>query len=251
MSMLEARDISMVFPDNGYEALSRVSIRVEEGESVGIVGESGSGKSTLASIMGGLLRPTGGRVLYMGRDIAELRGQERKDFRTSVQYIFQDPKQAMNPFYSLMRVLEEPLCINRKDLGRQERRRLIEDMVRRLGLETDLLSRHPDEISGGQAQRIVIARALLLEPRIIIADECVSALDLSVQAQIINILRRIRKDTGAAFLFISHDIELVRYFCDRIHVMLHGRIVETLDADRLREDAQSGYTRLLLGDTYE
>lgn len=249
MSILEARGISKVFADNGYEALKDVSLTLEEGQSLGIVGESGSGKSTLALVLGGLLDPTEGSVLYRGRDIRSFTRSERKTFRTSVQYIFQDPKAAMNPFFTLRRVLEEPLRINRKDLSAEQRTRLIEDHVTRLGLDCDILSRHPDEVSGGQAQRIVIARALLLEPEIIVADECVSALDTSVQAQIINILRRVRTKTGASFIFISHDIDLVRYFCDRVHVMLHGRMVETLDADRLDQDAKSDYTKLLLGDS--
>lgn len=250
MSLLEAVRVGRVFPIDGpqkrFEALKDVSIHLEAGESVGVLGESGSGKSTLAAIFGGLDRPTSGQVLYKGRDIATLKGGDWKCFRQSVQYIFQDPKAAMNPYFTLRQVLMEPLKVNRKELSKAQMVELVEDMTARVGLPTSILSRHPDEVSGGQAQRVITARALLLEPEVIIADECVSALDLSIQAQIINLLRRIRSATGASFLFISHDADLVRYFCDRSYVMLHGRIVEELGQD-LSASAKSEYTRMLLG----
>lgn len=251
MNLLECENVTRIFQPGGFAALKDVSVRLEAGETVGIVGESGSGKSTLANIIGGLDEPTSGSVSYRGRQLSSLSREERKAFRRDVQYIFQDPRASMNPFFSLYRVLDEPLSINRRDLGRQERRSLIERTVTKLGLEKDILTRTAKEVSGGQAQRIAIARCLLLQPGIIIADECVSSLDLSVQAQIINTLRAIRHELGTSFIFISHDIELVRYFCDRIYVMLHGRIVETLDSDKLFTQAQSDYTRLLIGDSYD
>ena len=241
MKIIEGVRISKIFPETGYEALHDISLYLDKGESVGIVGESGSGKSTLSWILGDLMEPTSGSVFFYGKDIRGMTGDEKKAFRTAVQYIFQDPKGAMNPFFSLRNVLEEPLKINRKDLSADERREMVESMTRSVGLDVDILSKHRDEISGGQAQRIVIARSLLLNPDVIIADECVSALDLSVQAQIINLLRRIREKRNTSFIFISHDIDLVRYFCDRVYVMLHGRIVEVLDAERIEEEAKSDY----------
>ncbi len=244
MSLLSAISITKTF-NSSFEALKNVSLRLEEGESVGIVGESGSGKSTLAQIVGGLMKPDSGTVLYNDRDISTLSHAEKLDYRHGVQFIFQDPKASMNPYFSLYRVLEEPLLVNYK-LSKAERRKRIEELVAKLSLDVDILFRHPGEISGGQAQRIAIARCLLLESRVIIADECVSSLDLSVQAQIMNLLRKIRAERKTSFLFISHDIELVCYFCSRIYVMLHGRIVEEIESQRAQE-AKSEYTRLLLG----
>ena len=249
MSLLELERVSYSYPDNGYEALSDISVRLEEGESVGIVGESGSGKSTLAEIIGGLVRPTKGRALYEGRDIAALRGGDWRRFRHSVQYIFQDPKASINPYFSLRHALTEPMRIAHPGMARAEREERIVAMLHRLGLDEDILAHRVGSVSGGQAQRIVIARALLMESRVIVADECVSALDLSIAAQIMNILSHIRRELGTGFLFISHDMALVRWFCSRIYVMLHGRIVECVDSDALPEGARSDYTRLLLEDS--
>ncbi len=250
MSVLSCHDVSKVFADNGFEALRSISIKIDKGESVGIVGESGSGKSTLGSIIGGLDSPTSGTVFYHDADISLLKGCARKAFRRSVQYIFQDPKGAMNPYFTLRRVLIEPLKINFPEKSSKVMEKMALEMIENVGLPSSMLDLHPYEVSGGEAQRIAIARALLLNPEIIIADECVSALDLSIQAEVINLLRHVRKSTGASFLFISHDLDLVRYFCDRVYVMLHGRIVECLDCSRMEEDAKSEYTRILLRDAY-
>ncbi len=250
MSVLSCADVSKVFQDNGYEALNRVSVEIGEGEAVGIVGESGSGKSTVGNIIGGLEKPTGGTVFYHGTDISGLKGEALRSFRRSVQYIFQDPKGAMNPYFTLRRVLMEPLQINFPGIGKREMERRAAEIAMMVNLPPSILDAHPWEVSGGEAQRIAIARAILLEPEVIIADECVSALDLSIQAEVMNLLRRIRKDTSASFLFISHDLSLVRYFCDRVYVMRYGRIVECLDCSRMEEEAQSEYTKILLEDAY-
>lgn len=250
MSVLSCSDLSKVFRDNGFEALRGISMKIDEGESVGIVGESGCGKSTLGSIIGGLEKPTSGTVFYHGADISSLKGNDFRRFRRSVQYIFQDPKGAMNPYFTLRRVLVEPLLINFPGIGKRKMDAMAEEMAGKVGLPPEILDAHPSEVSGGEAQRIAIARALLLEPEVIIADECVSALDLSIQAEVVNLLRHVRAETGASFLFISHDLDLVRYFCDRVYVMLHGRIVECLDCMRMEEEARSGYTKMLLGDAY-
>ena len=250
MSVLSCINVSKTFSDNGFEALRNISVSIGEGESVGIVGESGSGKSTLGSIIGGLEAPTSGTVFYHGDDISLLRRSEARSFRRSVQYIFQDPKGAMNPYFTLRRVLVEPLRINFPELGKEEMERRAAEMAGKVGLSPAMLDMHPYEVSGGEAQRVAIARALLLKPEVIIADECVSALDPSIQAEVVNLLRHIREATGASFLFISHDLDLVRYFCSRVYVMLHGRIVECLDCSRMEEDARSEYTKMLLKDAY-
>ena len=238
MSVLSCVNVSKIFHDNDFEALRNISISIEEGESVGIVGESGCGKSTLGSIIGGLDEPTEGTVLYHDKDVSHLRGRDFRQFRKSVQYIFQqDPKGAMNPFFTLRHVLVEPLRINFPKAGKAELVRRAEEMAGKVGLPAGILDAHPYEVSGGEAQRIAIARALLLEPEVIIADECVSALDLSIQAEVVNLLRHARNETCA-------------YFCDRVYVMLHGRIVECLDCRHMEEDAASEYTRMLLEDAY-
>ena len=250
MSVLSCVNVTKIFHDEDFEALRNISMNIEEGESVGIVGESGCGKSTLGSIIGGLEEPTEGTVLYHDKDVSHLRGRDFRQFRKSVQYIFQDPKGAMNPYFTLRRVLIEPLIINFPEAGKAELVEWAEEMVGKVGLPAGILDAHPYEVSGGEAQRIAVARALLLEPEVIIADECVSALDLSIQAEVVNLLRHARNETCASFLFISHDLDLVRYFCDRVYVMLHGRIVECLDCGHMEEDAASEYTRMLLEDAY-
>lgn len=250
MSVLSCVNVSKVFRDNGFEVLRNVSVEIGKGEAVGIVGESGSGKSTFGNIIGGLDKPTGGAVLYHGDDISALKGERLRSFRRSVQYIFQDPKGAMNPYFTLRRVLMEPLQINFPKAGKGELEERIAQMVSMVNLPQAILDAHPWDVSGGEAQRIAIARAILLEPEVIIADECVSALDLSIQAEVMNLLRRIRKETCASFLFISHDLGLVRYFCDRVYIMRYGRIVECLDCSRMEEETQSEYTKMLLEDAY-
>ena len=250
MSVLSCVNVSKIFHDEDFEALRNISMNIEEGESVGIVGESGCGKSTLGSIIGGLDEPTEGTVLYHDKDVSHLRGRDFRQFRKSVQYIFQDPKGAMNPYFTLRRVLLEPLRINFPKDGRKELEMRIAEMVKMVNLPLSILDSYPWEVSGGEAQRIAIARAILLKPEVIIADECVSALDLSIQAEVVNLLRRIRKETCTSFLFISHDLSLVRYFCDRVYVMRYGRIVECLNCSRMEDEAQSEYTKILLEDAY-
>ena len=209
MSVLSCVNVSKVFQDNGFEALRNISISIEEDEAVGIVGESGSGKSTLGSIIGGLDKPTDGTVFYHGTDISSFKGRAFRQFRRSVQYIFQDPKGAMNPYFTLRRVLIEPLRINFPGIGKAELENRVEEMTGKVGLPVSILDAHPYEVSGGEAQRIAIARTLLLEPEVIIADECVSSLDLSIQAEVINLLRHVRTETGASFLFFSYRMTLI------------------------------------------
>lgn len=234
MSILSCEHVAMKFrtrgDENTFSALKDVSFRLEKGESAGIVGPSGSGKSTLAEILGGLEKPSSGEVFFRGRSLSSMKGDELKDFHRNVQYIFQDPKASMNPFFTIAKVLREPVRINFPSLSDEVINEMIESLLERLSLPSWILKRRPYELSGGQAQRIVIARALLLESEVIIADEPTSSLDISVQAQIINLMRHIRRDRGTSFIFISHDLDLVRYFSDRVYRMEDGVLREE-DAD--------------------
>lgn len=248
MKLLECRDITKSFKTgrSRFGALRGVSFSLEKGECLGVVGESGSGKSTLAEIAGGLMRPDSGSVLWNGRDISSLSRQDFLSYRKSVQYVFQDPAQSFQPRFPLRWSLLEPLKVHRKDLSKAEMEDAVDSMALRLGLAPELLEKRPGEVSGGQAQRAAIARALLLEPSLIIADECVSALDLPVQSQIMQLLGEVRDDSSCAFLFISHDMETVRSFSSRVLVTWKGEIVEELASSGM-EKAEHPYTRLLLG----
>lgn len=234
MSILSCEHVAMKFrtrgDENTFSALKDVSFRLEKGESAGIVGPSGSGKSTLAEILGGLEKPSSGEVFFRGRSLSSMKEDELKDFHRNVQYIFQDPRASMNPFFTIAKVLREPVRINFPSLSDEVINERIESLLERLSLPSWILKRRPYELSGGQAQRIVIARALLLESEVIIADEPTSSLDISVQAQIINLMRHIRRDRGTSFIFISHDLDLVRYFSDRGYRMEDGVLREE-DAD--------------------
>ena len=249
--MLQISELKFNYKQNdGKEirALRGIDFSLTNGESAALVGESGCGKTTLCNIVNLMLKDYDGSVLFDGKELKNI--DKTKDYYSKVQYIFQDPKGAMNPYFTLRRVLIEPLRINFPKAGKAELVRRAEEMAGKVGLPAGILDAHPYEVSGGEAQRIAIARALLLEPEVIIADECVSALDLSIQAEVVNLLRHARNETCASFLFISHDLDLVRYFCDRVYVMLHGRIVECLDCRHMEEDAASEYTRMLLEDAY-
>ena len=249
--MLQISELKFNYKQNdGKEirALRGIDFSLTNGESAALVGESGCGKTTLCNIVNLMLKDYDGSVLFDGKELKNI--DKTKDYYSKVQYIFQDPKGAMNPYFTLRRVLLEPLRINFPKDGRKELEMRIAEMVKMVNLPLSILDSHPWEVSGGEAQRIAIARAILLKPEVIIADECVSALDLSIQAEVMNLLRRIRKETCTSFLFISHDLSLVRYFCDRVYVMRYGRIVECLNCSRMEEEAQSEYTKILLEDAY-
>lgn len=255
MMILEARRIIKDFPlkkkrlfekKEYFRALRDVSLFLEEGRTLGIVGESGSGKSTLGEIMGALQCPTSGIVLYEGRDIRAFNQEERKDFRKNVQFIFQNPKDSMNPFFTIRRVLFEPMMIM---LGLKDRR-IMEDraseMLEKVGLSPDILDKYPSELSGGQCQRIAIARALLLEPKVIISDEATASLDVSVEAQILNLLRDLQKELGTSYLFISHDIGVIRYMSDEVAVLLDGRVIEIGESKDVLMNPKMEYTKRLI-----
>jgi oligopeptide transport system ATP-binding protein len=226
-------------------AVDDVSFSVERNEVLGLVGESGCGKSTVARCVLRLLAPTGGRALFEGRDVFSVRGDTLKAMRRDMQVIFQDPLSSLNPRMSVGSILAEPLMVHGWRSG-PERERKVRSLLDTVGIQQSAINRFPHEFSGGQCQRIGIARALALDPKLIIADEPVSALDVSVQAQIINLLLDLKNERGLSYLFIAHDLSVVRHISDRIAVMYLGKIVETGSADDVCHRPVHPYTRALL-----
>ena len=212
-------------PKRGVHAVQDVSIEVRRGETLGVVGESGCGKSTLARMIVGLDRPTAGRIIFEGRDLVAEAGRDLRRLSREVQYVFQDPVASLNPRKTVRTILEAPL-IHLLELGREERTARLAELMDAVNLAPEFLDRYPHEFSGGQAQRIGIARALAADPKLIVLDEPVSALDVSVQAQVLNILDGLKQRFGLTYVFISHDLSVVESVSDRVAVMYFGRIVE-------------------------
>lgn len=233
-------------PIKKYEALKGIDIGVCCGQTIGIVGESGSGKSTTGEILGDLQKPTSGRVFYLGEDVSQMTEEEYKKYRGDVQFIFQDPKGSMNPKFTVDQVLKEPLLTLGILHEGSEMDHLIKNYLEKVGLEEDVLTQNPSRLSGGQCQRIAIARALIVKPKIVICDEPVSALDVSVQAQILNLLKDLQKELKIAYIFISHDIGVVNYMADRIVVMHLGKIIETGSAAEIFNNPKEDYTKKLI-----
>ncbi|MFT4182419.1 MAG: ATP-binding cassette domain-containing protein [Rhizobium sp.] len=226
-------------------AVDDVSLEIGEGETVALVGESGCGKSTLGKSLLRLVNPSSGRVTFKGRDVSAMSAGELRSIRRNIQMIFQDPFASLNPRQTIRSILTEPLAVH--GVGDRRRREAIaEAMVEHVGLPPDALDRYPHEFSGGQRQRIGIARALILQPELVICDEPVSALDLSIQAQILNLLVEMKTELSLSYLFISHDLSVVRYFADRVLVMYLGRIVESASTTALWTGAKHPYTQALL-----
>jgi ABC-type microcin C transport system duplicated ATPase subunit YejF len=228
------------------KAVDGIDFEVMPGETFGIVGESGSGKTTTARLVARLLAPSAGEVSFRGRDVAALRGRELKALRRDLQMIFQDPYSSLNPRKTAGSIVAEPLAVHRVEPDRARRRRAAERLLETVGLNAGDCDRYPHEFSGGQRQRIGIARALALEPKLIVADEPVSALDVSIQAQVLELLRSLRERLGLTLVFISHDLAVVRHMCDRIAVMHEGRIVELAANEDLYRAPRDHYTRELL-----
>ncbi len=247
MSLLSVDGLRTRYVTQGrvINAVDGVSLDVDPGETVGLVGESGCGKSTLGKTILRLLDPVEGSIRFRGHDIADLSQHALLPFRRRMQMVFQDPFGSLNPRQTVATLLATPLKVHRRG-NRTERRRRVLDIVAHVGLPAEALERYPHEFSGGQRQRIGIARALVLEPEVIICDEPVSALDLSIQAQILNLLVDLKRSLGLSYLFISHDLSVVRYFADRVLVMYLGRIVESAGYAELWREPRHPYTRALL-----
>jgi ABC-type glutathione transport system ATPase component len=238
-----------------------VSLSIEPGETLGLVGESGSGKTTLARMILGLVKPTRGAILVDGIDIARASAVELRRLRRQMQPVFQDPYAALNPRMNVLQIVTEPLLIHKTEIGAasgpapRNRRAALRtkaiELLNEVGLDESALSRHPHEFSGGQRQRINIARALALRPRLLILDEPISALDVSVGAQIVNLLRSLQREHALTYLFISHSMPLVRYLSTCIAVMEHGKLVEIGEAEALCAAPREAYTRQLIAATPE
>ncbi len=252
--LLDVHELHKSFPlQGGYFASSQekclavqdVSLSLYEGETLGIVGESGCGKTTLARMLAHIEKPTAGEIRYRGQNIFNFDKKQLKAYRRKAQFIFQDPYASLNPRLTAGEIIAEPFTIHRRDLP-QDIDSNLESIMKMVGLSRDQERRYPHEFSGGQRQRIGIARAIALRPEIIIADEPVSALDVSVQAQILNLLKDLQDEFNLTYIFISHDMGVIRFISDRIAVMYRGRIVEIASNQELFENPQHPYTRTLL-----
>ncbi|WP_030176333.1 ABC transporter ATP-binding protein [Streptomyces sp. NRRL S-813] len=227
-------------------AVDGVDFTLARGETLGIVGESGCGKSTVARLLCNLERPTAGEIRYRGEDITKLSGRALKAVRRNIQMVFQDPYTSLNPRMTVGDIIGEPYEIHPEVAPKGDRRRKVQELLDVVGLNPEYINRYPHQFSGGQRQRIGIARGLALRPEIIVADEPVSALDVSVQAQVINLLERLQRDFDLSYVFIAHDLSIVRHISDRVGVMYLGRIVETGTEEQIYDHATHPYTQALL-----
>jgi oligopeptide/dipeptide ABC transporter ATP-binding protein len=254
MAFLEIRDLKKYFPVRAgllgqareqVKAIDGVSFDINEGETVGLVGESGCGKTTLGRCLVRLVEPTGGTITFEGCELSSLRGPAMREMRRRMQIIFQDPYAALNPRMRIGEIIGEGLSIHGLASGPERKARVVE-LLTRVGLRAEYYGRYPHEFSGGQRQRIGVARALAVNPKFIVADEAVSALDVSIQVQILNMLLDLQQDLGLTYLFISHDLRVVEHVSDRVAVMYLGKIVEIATAGKLYREGQHPYTRALL-----
>jgi len=254
--LLSVQDLSVHFRIGGglftrrepvlLKAVDRVSFELRPGETLGLVGESGCGKSTLGRAVLRLLDAATGRVVWLGQDLGRLPAAELRRRRREMQIVFQDPLAALNPRMTAGEIIAEPLRTFQPDLGADEVRAKVKDTMAKVGLLPQQINRYPHEFSGGQCQRIGIARAMVNEPKLIVCDEPVSALDVSIQAQIVNLLMDLQRDTGMALIFISHNLSVVRHISHRIMVLYLGRVVELADRDRLYRNPRHPYTQALI-----
>ena len=247
--LVEVKHLKQYFGSkkNVVKAIDDISFDIFEGETFGLVGESGSGKSTTGRALLRLYKPTDGEILFEGKDIANLKkGKELLEFRKEAQMIFQDPYASLDGRMKVRDIIAEGIDIHGLAKTAEERDAMVDELLETVGLNKEHANRYPHEFSGGQRQRIGIARALAVNPKFIVCDEAISALDVSIQAQIVNLLKRLQKEIGLTYLFIAHDLSMVKYISDRIAVMYRGRIVEMGSADCVYNNPQHPYTKSLL-----
>ncbi|MGY3708207.1 ABC transporter ATP-binding protein [Granulicatella adiacens] len=247
--LVEVKHLKQYFgtKKNVVKAIDDISFDIVEGETFGLVGESGSGKSTTGRALLRLYQPTDGEILFEGKDIATLtKGKELLEFRKEAQMIFQDPYASLDSRMKVRDIIAEGIDIHHLASTKEERNQMVDELLETVGLNREHANRYPHEFSGGQRQRIGIARALALNPKFIVCDEAISALDVSIQAQIVNLLKKLQKEKGLTYLFIAHDLSMVKYISDRIAVMYHGRIVEMGSAECVYTNPQHAYTKSLL-----
>lgn len=226
-------------------AVKNVSLNIKQGEIYALAGESGCGKSTLSKAVTKLVKPINGEILFEGKNIFEQTKEEKKLYPTSVQMVFQNPYSSLNPKMKIGETLKEPLDIN-TNFSKSRKKTVVRDVLEEVGLTEDILTRYPHEFSGGQRQRIAIARALILNPKLLIADEPVSALDASIQAQIINLMKELKKERNLTILFISHDLSVIKYLADRVGIMYFGELIEENDTNSIFNYPKKEYTKILL-----
>ena len=226
-------------------AVKNVSLNIKQGEIYALAGESGCGKSTLSKAITKLVKPINGEILFEGKNIFEQTKEEKKLYPTSVQMVFQNPYSSLNPKMKIGETLKEPLDIN-TNFSKSRKKTVVRDVLEEVGLTEDILTRYPHEFSGGQRQRIAIARALILNPKLLIADEPVSALDASIQAQIINLMKELKKERNLTILFISHDLSVIKYLADRVGIMYFGELIEENDTTSIFNYPKKEYTKILL-----
>jgi len=254
-TLLDVRDLKMYFPltkgiilqrvVGHVKAIDGVSFTIERGQTLGLVGESGSGKTTIGRTIVRLYKPTTGQIIFDDIDLATLQGEELRQVRQRVQMVFQDPFASLNPRYTIGSLIAEPMYIYKTASKTEIRDRTIE-LLKVVGLRPEYVDRYPHEFSGGQRQRIAVARALSINPELVIADEPVSALDVSIRAQVLNLLQRLQEQFNLTYLFVSHDLSVVRHVADRIAVMYLGKIMELADRDELYSSPKHPYTQALL-----
>jgi oligopeptide/dipeptide ABC transporter ATP-binding protein len=254
--MIQLKDVKKYFPITrgilferqvgAVKAVDGVTLDIYGGETLGIVGETGCGKSTMARLVMNLMKPTSGEILFEGQPSSTLKGSALKAHRRELQMVFQDPYSSLNPRRRVGTIIGEPFVIHGLHADGQDRKTKVQELMDRVGLNPEHYNRYPHEFSGGQRQRIGVARAIALEPKVLIADEPVSALDVSIQAQVLNMLQKLQREMGLTLVFIAHDLSVIRHMCDRVAVMYLGKIVELADNDALYSNPRHPYTGALL-----